>query len=141
MGYKKSKTIYTLKFEDEFDGLVVRARSLPLGKFMRLAPLVDMDIGDFSAEDVEKLDQLFELFSEALISWNIEEPVDPDDEDGPQKPVPATKEGLYSLELPEALIIIINYSVAVGGVSTPLAQPSSDGSPSLEAGIPVEANS
>lgn len=130
MGYKRTRTIYKLVFEEPFEGLTVRARSMPLGEFLKLAPVLDMDIGAMTSEDTAKMERLFELFTGVLIEWNMEDEND--------QPVPATLEGLLSLEIPEALAIVNNYAINLGGISAPLEPTSTDGLPSQELGIPTE---
>lgn len=132
MGYKKKSDIYKLAFEDEYEGMEVRARSMPLGKFMRMAKLIDMDVNAMSSEDIDNMDELFGLFADALVEWNI---TDEDD-----NPVPATKEGLYDLDLREAMVIIVSYTSAIGGVPDPLDRKSTDGEQSPEAGIPMQVD-
>lgn len=132
MGYKVHRNIYKLRFEGaEYEGLEVRAKSVALGQFMDMMKLADLKSKkSLTEEDRAAIDSLFERFAKVLVSWNLE-----DDDD---KPVPTTKEGLYSLDFEFALLIILAWMDAVAGVSGPLGKPSSNGSPSLEESIPME---
>lgn len=140
MGHQRKRTIYKLVFQDEYEGMEVRARSMPLGKFMKMAKLLDLDTTALTSTDVESMSELFALFVEVLIDWNLEDTVEDDEGNEVVTPVPATLDGIMSLEIDEAMMIIVKYSDALGGIAAPLAQPSTDGSPSLEDGIPMEVN-
>lgn len=117
MGYRKIPTIYTLDSIPDEDGLVVRMRSVQIGKIRRLIRIVDA--GD-DANEVETLDQIFGLFLDGLVSWNLE------DADG--KPVPTTKEGLDDQEMGLVLSILNEWLTAMSGPTQDLGK----GSPSGE---------
>ena len=86
---------------------------------------------------------MFTGFAEALVSWNLEEPVlDAAGEEADEtRSEPATLEGLYSQDMAFALQVIRAWMDAVASVPTPLGQRSADGSPSLEASLPMEVSS
>lgn len=133
MGFKPKKTIYTLDFQnlgDDFEGLQVRTGMLSLGAFLKISSLVDTPAAQMTEGDV---DELFGQFAGILLDWNIE-----DDDD---KPVPATKEGLYSLEFPFTMRIILTWRDAMKGVADddPLAGDSDSGATSLEESMPMES--
>jgi hypothetical protein len=131
MGYIRERKVYRLRFEDpEMEGLVVQARSAPVGQFIGLAKLANPGT-TVRPEDMEQVDELFRSFAGCLVDWNLE------DEQG--TPVPATLEGLYTQEIDFILQIIFAWIEAVAGVAGPLGQPSSDGGRSLEQSIPMEA--
>lgn len=126
-GYTPHRKVYKLRFADpEMDGLVVRARSLPLGRFLSLASLVK------AGNDIqpERLAELFEGFAGSLVDWNLT------GDDG--EPVPATLDGVYSQEPDFMLAIILPWIEVVASISSPLGKPSSGGGPSPEASIPME---
>lgn len=131
MGFKRSKKVYKLVFTGEYEGLEVRATSMPLGEYMAIAKMMDMDTSNPDSQDLGQLDALFEKFANALVWWNLE------DDNG--QPIPATVAGLYTQDLEFVLTIIMQWVNAVTGVAAPLEQPSSSGSPSLEASLPMEA--
>ncbi len=136
MGYVRVKKIYKLVFEDpEMDGLVVRAKSVPVGQFVELARLAELDKKDtYSGEDLEQIDRLFRGFASALVSWNLED----DNEDGATVPVPASVDGLYAQDLEFVMAIIAAWMQAMGGVTGPKEQRSNAGELSLAASIPME---
>jgi hypothetical protein len=119
VGYRKARTLYKLSFEDHI-GLEVSAGSVPTQVFL----------GIISAKEASDTPVMFEAFAKALHSWNLE------DEDG--TPVPPTLEGLYAQDFSFVLEIIGAWIEAVGGVSTPLATPSSAGAPPPELQLPME---
>src|SRR4051812_14088352 len=101
MGFKPKKTTYTLDFTnqgDDFEGLEVRTGMLSLGTFLKISSIVDNDVADLTEAEV---DELFEQFCTVLLEWNIE-----DDSD---QLVPTTKEGLYSLEFPFVMRLILTW--------------------------------
>jgi hypothetical protein len=130
MGYVRQRKVYRLRFADEdMAGLVVQARSAPVGQFLGLAKLAELKGGDFRAEDAERIDELFRGFASCLVDWNLE------GEDG--TPVPATLEGIYTQETDFILQIIFAWIEAIAGVSVPLGPRSSDGGKSLEGSMPM----
>lgn len=129
MGYK-ARRVYVLEFEDR-DGMEVKARSTNIDRFMELTELADFSPGNsFSPEDRAKIDKLLAGFSECLVSWNLEE-----DDDSP---IPATLEGLRSLDIDLAMEIVNSWMDAISDVSPGKERPSPNGSQSVEASIPME---
>lgn len=128
MGFKRDR-VYLLKFEDpDLNGLEVRARSVPLKKFLDLISLSEVDTGKASTR--ESVENAIRMFADVLISWNVE------DADG--NPVPATLDGLYSQDFEFVVQIIKAWQDSISGVSDPLARRSSGGERSLEESIPME---
>jgi hypothetical protein len=132
VGYKPKRKTYKLVFDDEdMAGLEVRARSMDLGGFLRITEMGDLMGRQITPDDMARVRELFTLFADALLEWNIT------DDDGGA--VPASFAGMCKQE-PEFVISVIKaWSEAVGGVRPPLPQPSSGGEQSLEAQIPMEA--
>lgn len=136
MGYRRNQ-IYKLVFEgDEFEGLEVRVKSLPLGHFTNILSLYEANLKSPGQNDMTKLEPLFSTFVKALVSWNVE--------DGDGNPVPATREGLDALDLPFILRMILSWIEAVSGVAIPLGIASSPGGPTerekkqMESSIPMK---
>ena len=69
-------------------------------------------------------------FAGALVSWNLE------DEDG--EPIPADLAGVLSNDFDLNLELIGAWLDAASGAATPLGRPSTSGSPSLEASLPMD---
>ncbi len=114
-------------------GLVVRAQSVPLGVFLELIELKEVDTKNITAEDAAKVDRLFTGFADALVSWNLE------NEDG--SPVPATADGLKSQDIDFVMQIVSAWIAALSQVPDFLVNKSSDGGKSLEQSIPMETSS
>jgi hypothetical protein len=135
MVYRKEPTIYTLKFEDpEFDGLIVRMKSLTTSEFLRLTSLKAETSKDPSGKTDAGI-ELIEKFAKRLVSWNLEEP----DEDGEWKPVPATVRGVKSQEFGFITFLMGEWLQAIAGVpSGPLDSSSTSGGTSLEESIPMD---
>jgi hypothetical protein len=138
-GFVRERKVYKLTFRDhELEGLVVRARSVPLGVFLDLMELAssagldtieELDWSNLPEGAADAIRRLLEEFGRALVEWNLE------DENGP---VPATFEGLAGQDLDLAMEIIEAWMTAIAGVAGPLGQSSPDGKPSLAGSLPME---
>lgn len=139
MGFEPKQKVYKLRFEDpDLQGLVVKVESAPVGAIMcatELAGLQDLDFSDrmsLSAEELTtlgKLIELFEMFADALIEWNLTKK---------GEPVPATLEGIKRQDTGLIMYIIHQWANASGGVSDPLEKPSTSGQQSAVAYLPME---
>jgi hypothetical protein len=130
-GYVRERKVLRLRFDDpDMDGLVVRARTLSLGEFLDVVGLRNLDPQRMARDD---LDKLFGLFAQALLDWNLEEPQG--------TPVPVSLEGLHSQDADFVLTIIGAWVDGMAQVSGPLGAASSNGRPSPEASLPMEARS
>jgi hypothetical protein len=127
----KARRVFVLEFAD-MDGLEVKARSTTIDNFMDISNLTELSPGAlFTDEDRDKLDKLREAFAECLVDWNLEE------DDG--SPIPATLEGLRSLDYDLVVSITRAWMDAVASVSPGKDSRSNGGSPSVEASIPMAA--
>lgn len=139
MGFEPKQNVYKLRFEDpELKGLIVKVEPAPVGAILcatELAGLRDLDLSDPTSLDTEKLQalaklgELFGMFADALIEWNITKK---------GKPVPATLEGIKKQDVNLMMYIINSWANASGGVSAPLEKPSNDGQQSAVAYLPME---
>lgn len=135
-GYKREARVYQLNFDGtEFEGLVVKAKSISTAKLMQLMKLAvrfsEENGGtkrQFGSEDFEAIEGLLDGFGEALVDWNLE------DDDGP---VPATREGLGKQDFDFAFGIIMPWLNAVGAVSPDLGKDSTSGPQFPEASLPM----
>lgn len=126
MGYKRKMKIYELHFEgEEFEGLVVKAKSMSVDGFLNVLSLSQ------SAEDPATQRELFTVFAGQLLEWNLE------DED--DKPVPPTIEGILSQEFAFIMEVIGTWIKEISDVPVPLEPRSQSGSNSLMASIPMES--
>lgn len=132
MGFRAPKKTYRLVFESEdLAGLEVRAASMPLGELLEIQQLADRyGPGGSERPGMVEIDRMLGGFARALLSWNVE------DDEG--RPVPATLDGLKSLDFDFVLDIMLAWMDAVVAVPAPLAQPSSSGGTSLELSLPME---
>lgn len=126
MGYKRAQKVYKLKFADpEFEGLEVRAKSIPTKLLMELS-----GIKFNKSAPGDEINHMFGIFADALVEWNLE------DEDG--NPVPATFDGVMSQDIDFVLDIIMAWMDAVAGVSEDLKEKLNSGEISLAESIPME---
>lgn len=131
-GFRPPQRVFVLNFEDDdYAGLVVRARSVKLGSFLEVASLAQINPSTVKPEDVQKFTALFREFAKALVEWNLTE------EDGTA--VPATFEGVTSLDVDFVMPIIQAWMAGIAGVSSPLGQPSSNGEQSEAPPLPMAA--
>lgn len=127
MGYRRQPPSYKLVFDDdEFDGLEVKVGSLSIGEMRDFIALMNHE------DRGEVTEQIFDMFANCLLSWNLEDEND--------EPVPATLAGINSQDADFVMAMISAWIDTVTGVpdETPLPGPSSDGEPFPEASIPME---
>jgi hypothetical protein len=142
--YTRQRKVYKLVFEDpEMEGLVVKARSVPLGTLLELvdlASVVDERTTSLSGDEAAALRGLFSGFAQALVTWNLEQPVldEAGDETGDSEPVPATLDGLYGQDMDFVLVVVKAWMDAMASVAGPLGQRSPGGEPSPVASLPME---
>lgn len=115
MGYRKVPIIYTLEFEGEYEGLVVRMKSMKIGEMRKIVRLLESD--DDNTGPV--LDQMVEQVAKGLVSWNLE------DEDG--VPVEPSAEALDDLDFELMQNILNEWMSKVSGPSEELGKDSSGG--------------
>jgi hypothetical protein len=130
MGFKRQSKEYRLHFEGtELDGLVVHVKSIPVGAILDLAALAEL-ANEVTAEGLKSFGLMLATLADAMVSWNLE-----DDDD---QPVPATIEGIKTLQVGDAMLLIKAWMDAAAGVSGPLDRPSTGGSPSPVVSLPME---
>lgn len=136
MSYVRKKKILKLVFEDpEMSGLVVRAKSVPLGQLLKLMKLADLDTENLTTEDLGLVDEVLSLFARSLVDWNLEN----EDEEGVRTPVPATYEGVQEQDLDFVINIVSAWVEAMAGVSAPLPKRSDSGATFPEGSLPMVA--
>lgn len=133
MGFTPKRKQYRLVFEDpDMAGLVVVATAPSMGMFADLVALGDIDMTDEVAikSRIKDVNRIFDHFAESLVSWNLET----DD----KHPIPATREGLDTQEIPFVMDVIKAWTKATASVSVPLPEGSSYGGLAPVASIPME---
>lgn len=121
-GYKVQRTTFRLLFADpEHEGIEVRVRALSFGERVHVAYGLSPVAGESFEEQKAKFDELHALFVDHLVEWNLTE------EDDEETPIPATLEGLYSLEPDFIGLIIGTWQAGRAAVPAPLEQRSTDG--------------
>lgn len=138
MGYRKTTRRLKVSLEDHKvygnvdpgeDCPVAYARGKTLDEYLHLMSLTDT--GDNTEGNSELIRQL-EEFGASLIEWNLE------DEDG--KPIPCTRDGLFSIDNDLAFALASEWMAKLGGkTDAPLPQSSPSGEPSLVESVPTEA--
>lgn len=131
-GYRHKAKTYTLTFDD-YPGLKVVTKSASVGVLSRMMRLA-VEFGgvgteDLTAEDVDRMDELFAGFAEALVSWNLE------DENG--TPVPTTVEGVRGQDFDFILSIIMSWADAVSSPPDDLGKGSNSGPQFPEGSLPM----
>jgi hypothetical protein len=141
MGFKFARKTYRLVFEDDdLGGLIVECRPASVAAYRDISQLAAGLPDVPTTDDLAKIDAMLEAFAERLISWNIESDVldDAGEPTGEVAPLPATLDGLRTLEWPHASRIIIAWMNAIANVDLGLSKPSSDGTTDLLDSVPVE---
>jgi hypothetical protein len=130
MAYKRKNRVYTLAWEDgDYNGLEVVVSSISMGELAELLELSQKsDRGDAKAA-MELIDRL----AGKLKSWNIE-----DDDD---QPVPASFDGLKSLDPGEMSEIVTKWVQTMTRVTDELGKGSTNGvaPPPPEVSLPMDA--
>lgn len=129
MGFQRGNL--KLEFDDpEFAGLEVKSRRFSVGELLDVHEFGVLLRQGTKEERKERLDDLFRLLDEKIVSWNYE------DEDG--LPVEKTAGSLAGID--EAFLEAILTGVVQGSkrVAVPLERPSADGPPALEVSLPME---
>lgn len=129
MGYRDTGKVYKLVFEDR-PGLEVRMTAPSLGEFMTLTDIANIDVDNLSPGDVTKVNQLFDSFTDHLVSWNLE------DKDG--NPVPATPDGLRSRDMQFIYEMINAWMQNVAGIPGPKGPSVNGGEQFPAVQIPME---
>ena len=124
MGFQPPQKVYKLVFEDRaYEGLIVKAKSAPIGQLLSLMSLANVDLANIQPEQLQEVTDLFDMFADKLDEWNV------DYSDGPHKgePVPANREGVRSQDGDFIVMIILEWINAIIGVSGPLPTALSNG--------------
>lgn len=127
MGYKKVPTIYTLEDVDGEKGLIIRMKSLRIGKLRRLVQIIEADNEDLS----KFLGEIFDLIGEGLVSWNLEE------ENG--APVPADRAGVEELEMGLIMGLLSEWIDVMTGAGEELGKDLPSGGPFPGQPVTMEA--
>lgn len=140
-GFVRVPKLYKLVFED-YDGLQVRAKSVPIERFLSLLDLAEMKENPDAATAKKAINQLLEGFASALHDWNLQEcPLG--ECPGPgcgyhHKDVPADFEGVKTQDTDFMLEVIDAWMTAIAGTPAPLSNSSSGTPPSGVASLPME---
>ncbi len=120
MGYKAPVKVFVLRFEaDEYEGLEIKAKSLPFGEFLRLGELAKQFKGAESGD--QALNEALETLCKSIKSWNLE------DEDG--KPLPVSVASLMELDFDFVMSVFTAWMDGISGVTGPLDKKSPGGQP------------
>lgn len=120
--------------EGDYAGLEVKAKSMPLGKFLEAAPMFAalQEKGSVSVDEMAGMVVPLKMLADAIVSWNIED----EDDDGSSTPLPCDFDGLMSLDPDMIFEILRAWTEARATTASPLETLSLDGD--LEASLPME---
>jgi len=126
-GYRRKAPLYALNFEgdEEFDGLEIMAKSMPLREFMEIG-----DLQKAAQDDPDAQRDIIKRLADVIVSWNLE------DDEG--KAVPVSYDSLTSYDFPFVLTIFYAWMNAVSSVPNLLKNDSNAGGTSQELSIPME---
>lgn len=121
-GFTPPKTIYVLDFDGtELAGLKAKMRGGKLGAAFEVAPLVGADLDNLTSENTKAALAQYEDMAAHLVEWNIL--------DDTGNKVPATLDGLKTLEVRHVNMIAEAWQRAQVGVPGPLPIASPTGPP------------
>lgn len=115
MGFRRVPTIYTLEFDGEYEGLVVRMQSTSFGNVRRLFRLLN----DETAAELESIEGIIKLLADHIVSWNME--------DAQGNPTPADESGLDDQDFPFIMDLSNRYLDQITGPDPELGKDSTDG--------------
>lgn len=123
MGYKRKIKTFTLVFDGtEYEGLEIEAKSLPMGDFLDVSKRFQSD-----KQNEGDVEAILDTFASSVISWNLEDESD--------EPVPATLDGLKTLDLEFVFAVIAAWLQGISGTTAELGKDSPSGGSSLEASM------
>lgn len=129
MGFVRKK-IFLLKFTDpEFEGLQVRIKQASVDQLTRAT-----EIGELAGTPRDKMVELIDLLSQAIVSWNLEEPTETEE----TIPVPCTAAGMWTQDGGFLADILRAWLRASAGVSPPLPLNSPGGERLPEVDLPMD---
>ena len=126
-GFEVPQTTLRLAFTDpSYGGLEVVCRAVPLGELQEAAELANVDPKNVTDEDQARLERLIGSFADALVSWNLTRR---------GKKVPATREGVDSLDIIFTMQLIAAWLAGLGELVAAQAQSDAE----MVASLPVQA--
>lgn len=133
MGYQPPRKVYSVEFE-RHPGLEMSCYGASIGELLDTSDLKFRV--NVSPEEQRKL---FEFFQSRLVTWNVEHPECPLDNDGncarcgmkPGNMLPTTVEGMFCLDISFVMDLIMGWMTAVVQVSLPKGMNSLSGAPNI----------
>jgi hypothetical protein len=133
------KSLRLVFADPELEGFEVRARRLSIGQLLDLSELRHIaGARDVTDEVREAMAGVFRTLAGILLDWNLEEPADLADPDGPTQKVPLTADTLAAQDFGLVMAIVDAIQDATTAVPAALKAKSSGGVPSVEALLPME---
>jgi len=124
---KIGRKLLVLRFEDpDWEGIEVKIRSTSMRAILELQEQTD---AARKGGGLKEISDLIDRFCDKLESWNIE------DDDGA---IPPTRNGLLSLDFPDAVYLILSWVDAMTAIEPSLGKDSTSGEPSPEVQLPME---
>jgi hypothetical protein len=133
-GYQRKPKLYVLPFIGEWAGMEVTFRPMRYGDLLDGGITLDWMQPDTPPDEwLAGMTALCEAAASVLVGWNIV--------DDTGNPVPATLEGLRSLDQDQGVAIVMAWALRVIRVAAPLDDRSSSGATSPAPLIPMESPS
>jgi hypothetical protein len=126
-GHKRKKTLYELTFADEdMGGLIVVMKALSIGGLLEVTKMA-ASIGEAEQPDLGQVSEMFRVFANHLVSWNLEDDIGD---------VPPDYDGVIAQDLDFILKIITAWMEKVGGGVDPTSAAGSNGGGTSPEGQP-----
>lgn len=124
MGYRKVPRIYTLTFDGDREGFVVRMKSMKLGQMRAILEIIN-------DEDRDTVAELPAYIAKHIVSWNLE------DEHG--RPIEPSLEAMDELDMDDLLEISKKWMDLIVGPDEELGKDSPSGGPFPGRPVQMEA--
>lgn len=136
-GYVREGKIILLEFEDE-PGLQVRVRSVSIGMLRRLMGLAEMAESRVSADAMQALDTIVDVFCKRVVSWNLQHTVRREDDTEEVVDTPRTPAGLDEHDADFVFNMVMSWLNGLTMPNADLGKDSPDGKQSEEQKIPMD---
>lgn len=126
---KIKRKVLVLQFEDpDYEGVQIKAHATSMGRALALSD--EADAARKPGAGLDEVRDLLDEFITALQSWNLEDEND--------EPIPATREGFLTLDIPAVMDILLAWFDAMMTIGPGLGKDSTFGEQSQEVSIPME---
>ena len=129
MGYRLKRKTLVLQFQDDLEGMEIKATCMSFGMLLDLGDQADRLRAGAGLSAVR---ELVEAFTSRVQTWNLEDEIT-------GEPLPITLDAFLTLDIDVATAAINAWMDAQTTVTTSLGKGSTSGPPSAPQSLPMEA--